>query len=147
MSVATYFWRIKLVWYIIRTLRVLWYVYEGLDYFGTKFVLYEFPDTLLTDYTILVQNSHCLNFEPYFWKIGLFWYKIRTLWISRHILDWLDYFGTKFVLYECRDIFLTNETILVQNSYFMSVVTFSWRMRLFWYKIRTLWLSWHISDG
>ena len=39
---------------------------EALDYFGTKFVLYELWDIFLKDQTILVQNSYCMNFETYF---------------------------------------------------------------------------------
>ena len=115
----------------------------------------------------MVQNSHCMNFHTYFWKISLilvqssyfmsvatyfwriklFWYKIRTLWVAWHISKGLTYFGTKFVLYEFWDIFPVNLTILVQNLYFMRFGTYFWRIRLFWYKIRTVWILRNISEG
>ena len=105
MNFVTYFWRIS----------------EGLDYFGTKFVLYEFLDIFLTDEIILVQNSYTMNFETFSWQMRLFWYKVCTLWVSWHISEGLDDFGTKFVLYEFHDTFLTDESILVQNSYFFTM--------------------------
>ena len=102
----TYSWQIRLFWYKIRTLWVSWHISEGLDYFGTKFVLYEFRDIFMKDLPISVQNSYVMSIVTYFWRTTLFWYKIRTLWILRHISEGFDYFGTKFVLYEFRDIFL-----------------------------------------